>query len=159
MDGLFNLCGDREQVFEHEGKTYTFSVRYLRDFAAFESFMLSRTVSPYKGIEVLPPQLQQIAVAAAAQESAKPKIVTIEQSLQFAQTWPGLGYRIWQSLQKHHATEFPPNASPEEGAQLGMNFLEWVGHAKSKALVSIIDKVDEEDILGNLDGQQTTAAV
>lgn len=158
MDGLFNLCGNREQVFTHDGKTYTFSVRVLSNFAAFESYMLRRTISPYKGIEGLPRDLQQVAVAAAAQEAARPKIVTMQDADNFGRTWPGLGYKIWQALQKHHPSEFPPSLPAEQGAQLGMDFLEWAGGDRTSEIVRIVEKVDENDILGNSAGPLETEA-
>ena len=151
MDGLFSLCGAREIPFTHDGRTYTFSVRTLKNFAAFESFMLSRIVSPYVGIGDLPTEeLQKIAAAAAATEAAKPRIVTISQANQFEDSHLGTGYRIWQALSPKHPDEFPPDLPAVEGAQLGLDFIEWTGRAEE--LQRILNEVDETDILGNSDG-------
>ena len=158
MDGLFNLCGPRVREFEHEGRVYKFSVRTLADYAAFESFLLKRTRNPYIGIDELPETIQAIAAAAAATEAARPQIITVKQSEAFCDTYLGRGYRVWQSLSVNHPGEFPPHLPAEEGAQLGIDFMEWVGPERTPELLQILDEVDEDDILKNSDGRQAMAA-
>ena len=158
MDGLFNLVGPREYQFTAHGKTYVFTVRWLEDFAKFESFLLSRSRNPYIGIDALPEALRVIATAAAAKEAARPLIVSIGEAEDFSDSFPGRGYRVWQSLSKKHPDEFPPNVPAEQGAQLGMDFMEWAGTDRFDEIAKILMQVDEEDILKNSDGPQQTGA-
>ena len=157
-DGLFNLVGPREVVFTHNDRTYTMMVRTLADFAAYERFILRRTVSPYIGIEHLTEDVQKVAAAAAAAQAARPHTVTLADVLTFDDTYQGMAYRLWQALSARHADEFPAGVPEEAGVQLGLDFIEWVGPERLSDLRNALYEVDENDILGNSDGPTQTEA-
>jgi hypothetical protein len=147
-DGLFNLCGGRTTALTKDGKTYQMQIFPLHAYARKEEAMLMRMGNPYAGIEAIAdPVVRQQALKIAADVMARPLIATMQDEERFDRSFRGLAWGVWRALSFHHPQEFPPNATPEQGIQLGCNFIAWFNDIAK--IIEAMHKVQEQDILGN----------
>lgn len=156
MDGLFNLVGRRTVDLTAHGKTYTLTLRTLADYAIKEAAILQTAGNPYDGITKLTDDQQRVqAIKAIAEVASRPKIATLADEQRFDNSMRGIAYNVWRCLSVAHPDEFPPTAEINAGVQLGMDFIEWYGLPNLGDIVNAIFHAQEQDILGNSDGQTT----
>lgn len=147
-DGLFNLCGRRAVELKKNGKTYTMLIRRLADYALKEEAMVSLIGNPWEGIEAIKDQRsKELAMKIAADVAARPKIATLQDENRFDNSLRGIAWGVWRALCEKHPDEFPPNASAEQGIQLGIDFIAWYNNTAE--ILDALYKVEEQDILGN----------
>lgn len=153
MDGLHNLVPYRRVTLSKHGKTYTFAVRQLADYARKEEAMLLRRTSPYAGLEAITSPEERARIARIVADIAtRPAIVTFEEEQRFDNSLRGIAYSCWRCLSVDHPDEFPPHLPVEQGIQRGMDFVEWYGSDQLPQLIDAIHRAQEGDILGNSAG-------
>lgn len=157
MDGLFNLVGTRTIPLKAHGKEYELTVRTLADYAKKEQAITARNGNPYAGLDAIEDdQKRAQAIRIVADVAARPTIATLTDEQRFDNSLRGIAYNLWRCLGVKHPDEFPPTVPIETGVQLGMDFIEWFGTNRIQELVEALFQTQEEDLLGNSDGQTAT---
>lgn len=158
MDGLFNLSGVRRIPLRKHGKEYNLTVRTLADYALKESAIMQRSGNPYAGVEAIVDDQKRLqAIRIIADVASRPQIATLGDEQRFDQSMRGIAYNVWRCLSVEHAAEFPPSVSIDRGVQLGMDFIEWYGVDDIHDIVNALFRTQEDDLLGNSNGQKTAA--